>query len=89
MLGVTYSGWVEEDGKVGRIFDSNAEKGVVFKMTVGAGKVIKVRSEGFITRAYAYTHLQQYTLPFTHPLTHIYPHTPTLTHTYQRTHTHT
>lgn len=42
LLGVTYSGWLEEDNKVGKIFDSNAEKGTVFKMTVGAGKVIKV-----------------------------------------------
>jgi FKBP-type peptidyl-prolyl cis-trans isomerase len=42
MIGVTYSGWVEEDGKIGKIFDSNAERGVLFKMNVGAGKVIKV-----------------------------------------------
>jgi len=44
---IKYTGWLEADSKLGNVFDSNAgEKGKPFRMTLGAGKVIKVSKDG-------------------------------------------
>ena len=40
-IGVTYTGWLEEGGKLGKSFDSNVDK-KIFRMVIGEGSVIKV-----------------------------------------------
>ena len=43
---VHYTGWLEENGKQGRKFDSSLDKGQPFSFRVGGGQVIKGWDEG-------------------------------------------
>ncbi|MBA3752435.1 FKBP-type peptidyl-prolyl cis-trans isomerase [Candidatus Dependentiae bacterium] len=45
---VHYVGWLDEDGKPGKQFDSSVERGVPFSFIVGAGQVIKGWDEGVV-----------------------------------------
>ncbi len=43
---VHYTGWLEEDGKPGKKFDSSVDRGQKFNFTLGVGQVIKGWDEG-------------------------------------------
>lgn len=45
---VHYTGWLEEDGKTGRKFDSSVDRGEPFTITVGVGQVIKGWDESLL-----------------------------------------
>ena len=45
---VHYTGWLEENGQKGRIFDSSVKRGQPFSFTVGIGQVIKGWDEGLL-----------------------------------------
>ena len=44
--GIKYSGWLEQNNTIGKLFDSNVSKDRVLKITVGEGKEIKGWDEG-------------------------------------------
>jgi len=46
---VNYTGWLSQDGKPGRKFDSSVDRGQPFSFTVGVGQVIKGFDEGIIS----------------------------------------
>jgi FKBP-type peptidyl-prolyl cis-trans isomerase len=46
--GVKYRGWIETNGKPGDVFDSNMDNSKTFRVTVGAGKVIKGWDQGLV-----------------------------------------
>lgn len=43
---VHYTGWLEENGKPGKKFDSSIDRGQPFQFTIGVGQVIKGWDEG-------------------------------------------
>ena len=43
---VHYAGWLDENGKKGKKFDSSLDRGKPFSFSLGAGMVIKGRDEG-------------------------------------------
>lgn len=43
---VHYTGWLEEDGKPGKKFDSSVDRGQPFSFTIGVGQVIRGWDEG-------------------------------------------
>ena len=43
---VHYTGWLEEDGKPGKKFDSSVDRGEKFSFPIGLGRVIKGWDEG-------------------------------------------
>ena len=43
---VHYAGWLEENGTLGRKFDSSVDRGPKFTFTIGVGRVIKGWDEG-------------------------------------------
>lgn len=43
---VHYTGWLDEQGKQGKKFDSSVDRGVPFSFPLGAGRVIKGWDEG-------------------------------------------
>jgi len=45
---VHYTGWLEENGKQGRKFDSSVDRGQPFTFTIGVGQVIKGWDEGVL-----------------------------------------
>jgi len=45
---VHYAGWLEENGKQGRKFDSSVDRGKKFKFKIGVGKVIRGWDEGVL-----------------------------------------
>ena len=47
-VAVHYAGWLEENGKLGRKFDSSVDRGEKFKFRVGVGNVIKGWDEGVL-----------------------------------------
>jgi peptidylprolyl isomerase len=44
-----YTGWLWEDGKAGKKFDSSLDRGKPFNFTIGEGQVIKGWDEGVAT----------------------------------------
>ncbi len=47
-VSVHYTGWLEENGKQGKMFDSSITRGQAFTFTVGVGQVIKGWDEGVL-----------------------------------------
>ncbi|OQA35226.1 MAG: FK506-binding protein [Candidatus Dependentiae bacterium ADurb.Bin331] len=45
---VHYTGWLDENGKPGRKFDSSVDRGQPFRFTIGVGQVIKGWDEGVL-----------------------------------------
>lgn len=45
---VHYTGWLDENGKPGRKFDSSVDRGEKFTFTIGVGQVIKGWDEGVL-----------------------------------------
>ena len=45
-VSVHYTGWLNEDGKKGKKFDSSVDRGTPFGFPLGAGRVIKGWDEG-------------------------------------------
>lgn len=43
---VHYTGWLEQDGKAGKKFDSSVDRGQKFSFPIGLGRVIKGWDEG-------------------------------------------
>lgn len=43
---VHYTGWLDNEGKKGKKFDSSVDRGVPFSFPLGAGRVIKGWDEG-------------------------------------------
>lgn len=46
---VHYTGWLDENGKPGKKFDSSVDRGTPFVFTLGVGQVIKGWDEGVAT----------------------------------------
>lgn len=45
---VHYTGWLYEDGKKGKKFDSSVDRGTPFKFNLGSGQVIRGWDEGVV-----------------------------------------
>lgn len=48
MLGLKYSGWLENNNGLGTMFDTNNNSDKIYKMNVGSGKTIKGWDQGVI-----------------------------------------
>lgn len=48
-VAVHYTGWLDENGKPGKKFDSSLDRGVPFSFVIGAGQVIKGWDEGVMS----------------------------------------
>jgi peptidylprolyl isomerase len=46
---VHYTGWINENGKKGKKFDSSVDRGMPFQFTIGIGQVIKGWDEGVMS----------------------------------------
>lgn len=49
LVTVHYTGWLEENGKQGKKFDSSVDRGKMFSFNIGTGQVISGWDEGVMT----------------------------------------
>eukprot|EP01097_Dermamoeba_algensis_P010558 TRINITY_DN7875_c0_g1_i1.p2 TRINITY_DN7875_c0_g1~~TRINITY_DN7875_c0_g1_i1.p2 ORF type:complete len:269 (-),score=57.28 TRINITY_DN7875_c0_g1_i1:1015-1788(-) len=47
-VGIKYTGYLEEGGKPGKVFDTNQNKDKPFRVTLGEGKVVRGWEEGIV-----------------------------------------